>query len=89
MLGYRSYLVTLCPGGCGQPRALAHHPDNDGWYEAETTTCYACTARVQAEREGSNEPVKPFGLIGIVDVRDYDAKPLPPLPPISERRRRR
>jgi hypothetical protein len=81
LLAHRAYLATLCPGGCGQPREKAHHPDNDGWYEAEPTTCYACTAREQAEREGSREPVKPFTLIGIHDVRDYDQKPLPPLKP--------
>lgn len=80
MLAYREYQATLCPGGCGQPRDRAHHPDNDGWFEAETTTCYACTARAQAERADSNEPVKPVELTSVVDVRDYEKKPLPPMP---------
>lgn len=87
MLGYREYLGTLCSGGCGQPKALAHHWDNDGWFEADdSVVCHACTAIRQAEREDSSEPAKPVRLISVRDVRDYEKKPLPQTP---ERRSRR
>jgi len=89
MLAYREYLSTLCPGGCGQPREIAHHWDMDGWYEADAVTCHACTARKRAEQEDSSEPVKPVELIGVVDVRDYDKKPLPPAKTPATRARRR
>lgn len=79
MLGHRAYLDTLCPGGCGQPRDLAHHWDNEGWYEATPTVCHACTALADASNDG-DEPTKPVELLTVASVRDYDKKPLPPMP---------
>lgn len=86
LLAYRAYRDSLCQGGCGQPSSLAHHWDMDGWFEAPGVTCYACTARAQAERADSTEPVKPVELFGVINVRDFDKKPLPATP---ERRSRR
>ena len=86
MLGYRAYLATLCSGGCGQPRDLAHHWDNDGWYETEGTTCHACTALKQA---GSKEPVEPVEFLGVIHPRDYATNPLRATPIKPERGSRR
>lgn len=89
MLGYRSYLATLCPGECGQPRELAHHWDNEGWYSVEDedrTTCHACTALKQA---GAKEPIEPVEFLTISHPRDYATKPLRPTPPKKPERRPR
>ena len=51
------YEDGLC--GCGQPMALAHHPDNDGWYDAHKTQCHSCAARDLATAGSSNEPYTP------------------------------
>lgn len=80
MLAYRMYLNSLCSGDCGQPRALAHHPANDGWYGVgERVICHACTALKRAANEGSKEPVKPVEYYVLDHDRDYDANPLPVL----------
>lgn len=78
MLAYKMHLNSLCPGGCGQPRRLAHHPDNEGWYDvdADRVVCHACTALERAKHEGSKEPVKPIEFISIVHDRDYATHPL-------------
>lgn len=80
MLAYRMFLDSICDG-CGQPKSLAHHPDNDGWYEVapQRVICHACTAIRRVEQEGSKEPVKPVELIRLVHDRDYSTHPLPPL----------
>lgn len=79
MLAYRMYLDSLCPGGCGQPKRLAHHPDNDGWYEVDdeqVVVCHACTALEQAAKDGSSEQVKPVQFYVIRHDRDYSTRPL-------------
>lgn len=86
MLAYRMYLDSLCPGGCGQPRALAHHPDNEGWYDVDDhrTTCHACTALRRAEDDGSKEPTKPVEFLHVIHDRDYKTRPLPLLDPARD-----
>lgn len=81
MLAWRRYKDSIC-GGCGQPKAHAWHPDNDGWFEVEhRITCHACTALERARHEDSKEPAKPVEYLQIVDTRDYDAQPLAPYDP--------
>ncbi|WGX98722.1 hypothetical protein [Nocardioides sp. L-11A] len=80
LMAYQRYLGSLCPGECGQPKALAHHPANDGWYGiADTVICHACTALKRAANEGSKEPVKPVEFHVLNHDRDYQANPLPQL----------
>lgn len=45
LAGLKAYEAGLCPGGCGQPTAIAWHSDMDGWYQADRFVCHACTAR--------------------------------------------
>lgn len=45
LLGLAEYELTLCPGGCGQPRTTAWHADAEGHYEGHTFVCHACTAK--------------------------------------------
>jgi len=47
----------LC--SCGQPAVLAHHPDNDGWYEAEKVQCNSCAARERATSAGAGQQYQP------------------------------
>jgi hypothetical protein len=74
MLAYRQYLSGLC--ACGEPKATARHPDNDGWFEidtAATVVCHGCTA-IERHRDPAAKPVE---YLRLVDTRDYDARPLP------------
>lgn len=74
MVAYQLYLDSLCPG-CGQPRAKAHHSDNDGWYRiAEAVVCHACTV---ARKHGQDGEVDPVEYLTVVDDRDYQKNPLP------------
>lgn len=79
LLAYRLYLDSLC-SGCGEPKHLAHHPDNDGWYETDPdpVVCHACTALAKADAKDPDkvEPVKMFRLL---HDRDYGEHPLPML----------
>ncbi|VXC44008.1 hypothetical protein [Nocardioides sp. AX2bis] len=82
LLALASYEESLC--ACGEPRALAHHPDNDGWYHVETeaehgaAVCHACGA-IEHWRSETKAGDVPAGLIPVlVHDRDYEAKPLPP-----------
>lgn len=79
MLAYDAYTATLCPG-CGHPIELAWHPDNDGFFDAESATCHACTAMDRAADPDSTKPVKPHDHMWATYTRPPD-KPLPPLPP--------
>lgn len=80
LLAYRLWEQSLCDG-CGQPRARAHHPDNDGHYEtSEAIECHACTAMRRAHQSDSKEPVKPVKLFRLIHNRDYVKDPLPDLP---------
>lgn len=78
LLAYQLYRSSLCTG-CGQPKHLAHHPDNDGWYETgEPIVCHACTALAKA---GAKDPssVDPVQMYRILHDRDYTTSPLPVL----------
>lgn len=78
MLAFQLYKRSICDG-CGQPRHLAQHPDNDGWYDTTpAVVCHGCTALRAANHEGT-DPVKPVELFGVVHTRDYEKKPLPVL----------
>jgi hypothetical protein len=80
MLAYRMWRHSICEG-CGQPKRLAHHPDNDGWYEATPVVCHGCTAMRRKANEGSKEPVKPVEFYRLAHDRDYDLRPLPMMQP--------
>ncbi|MDN4173915.1 hypothetical protein QWY28_13220 [Nocardioides sp. SOB77] len=64
-----AYEGQLCPG-CRQPIALAWHSDMDGYYDAESYVCHACTAR-------SDSDEKTRWVIAH-HTRDLDANPVPP-----------
>jgi hypothetical protein len=68
------YEDGLC--GCGQPMAVAHHPDNDGWYDAKKTQCHSCAKREQANTGKQDPP--PGEKVYTIYTRPTD-KPLPPL----------
>lgn len=57
MLALTIYEEGLC--SCGQPLVLAHHPDNDGWYEAHKKQCHSCAARERSTQAKGTEPYKP------------------------------
>lgn len=77
MIAWGIHKSTLC-SGCGQPREKAHHPDNDGWYEpTDPVICHACTALARARADDGDAP--PAEYFGVIDTRDYAAKPLPPI----------
>lgn len=60
--------------------AIAHHPDNDGWYDAAKVQCQSCASR---ERETTGTPKAPYKpqpgeKVYTLYTRPAD-KPLPPL----------
>lgn len=60
---------------CGQPMAVAHHPDNDGWYDAKKIQCHSCAKR-EAASAGKADPV-PGEKTYTIYTRPAN-KPLPP-----------
>lgn len=81
MLGWRMYQSEMCGGGCGYPRSVAHHPDNDGWFEVrdeDTVTCHACTALRRAQDNEGSKPVEPVEFAVVAYTRPND-QPLPTL----------
>lgn len=52
------YEDGLC--SCGQPVILAHHPDNDGWYDAEKVQCQSCASRERATSGTGSEAYHPM-----------------------------
>lgn len=83
MLALQLYEDGLC-SGCGQPKDRAWHPDMDGWYEAYTYECNACST-VQDRRvayhsvvderpAGDLLPEMPFALSGPDDPGDPDKR---------------
>lgn len=57
MLALTIYEDGLCQ--CGQPVSIAHHPDNDGWYDAKKSFCNSCAARERATSGSGSETYKP------------------------------
>lgn len=71
------YEDGLC--SCGHPLVLAHHPDNDGWYEAHKKQCHACAARERATQGSGGDAYVPTPgeRVSTRYTRPAD-KPLPP-----------
>jgi len=61
MLALQMHEQSLC-SGCGEPKGRAWHPDMDGWYEAATYECNACSV-IQDRRVSYYE---------VVDTRPLD-----------------
>ena len=80
LLGWRMYQDSLCR--CGEPKEIAWHPANSGWYSVDedeggaTFTCHACTAKAEAEHEGG-DAVKPVRYFQVAYTRGADDRPLP------------
>lgn len=73
------YEDGLC--SCGQPMAVAHHEDNDGWYDAKKTQCHSCAKREAATQGNGKDPYKPVPGEKVYTVYTRPAsKPLPGLP---------
>lgn len=51
------YEDGLC--SCGQPVVLAHHEDNDGWYDAHKRQCHSCAAQERATSGPGSDPYVP------------------------------
>lgn len=62
--------------------AVAHHPDNDGWYDATKVQCQSCATRERETTGTPNNPYKPppGEKVYTVYTRPPD-KPLPGLAP--------
>jgi hypothetical protein len=73
------YEAGLC--SCGQPMSLAHHPDNDGWYNAHKTQCHSCAARELATKGNGTTPYEPRP--GEKLYTTYNRPKDRPLPPAS------
>ena len=58
MLALTIYEDGLCQ--CGQPIVIAHHPDNEGWYEAEKVQCQSCASRERATSGTGKEAYTPM-----------------------------
>jgi hypothetical protein len=74
--------LTIYEGGlcsCGQPMVLAHHEQNDGWYDPVKTQCHSCAARERATQGNGKDPYKPAPgeKVSTTYTRPAD-KPLPP-----------
>lgn len=71
------YEDGLC--GCGQPVIIAHHPDNDGWYDAKKTQCHSCASREMATAGTGKDAYTPLpGEKVSTKYTRPDNKPLPP-----------
>lgn len=78
-LALEIYTDGLC--GCGQPAILAHHPDNDGWYDTKKIQCKSCSSREMATQGTSNNPYEPSPGEKVYTVYTRpESKPLPPHP---------
>lgn len=58
MLALTIYEDGLC--SCGQPTILAHHEQNDGWYDAKKKQCHSCAKREASTKPNGNEPYVPM-----------------------------
>lgn len=58
MLALTVYEDGLC--SCGQPVILAHHPDNDGWYDTHKKQCHSCASRERATSGTGTDPYVPL-----------------------------
>jgi hypothetical protein len=77
MLALTIYEDGLC--GCGQPLVLAHHEDNDGWYEAHKKQCHSCAARERATQGNGKDQYTPAPGEKVYTVYTRpEGKPLPP-----------
>jgi len=70
------YEDGLC--SCGQPMAVAHHKDNDGWYDSKKTQCHSCAARERATQPNGSTPYVPAAGEKVYTIYTRPAdKPLP------------
>lgn len=58
MLALTIYEDGLC--SCGQPTIIAHHEDNDGWYDAKKKQCHSCAKKEAATQPNGKEPYQPM-----------------------------
>lgn len=52
-LTLEKYEAGLC--SCGNPTIIAHHPDNDGWYDVTARQCHAC-AEIERASDAKKKP---------------------------------
>ena len=59
--------------------SIAHHPDNDGWYDAHKTQCHRCAAQERAVKGNGKDPYEPAPGEKVYATYTRPAsKPLPP-----------
>lgn len=68
LMALTAYESQLCR--CGEPRSTAWHTEMDGFYEAATVVCFACTAN-----GGGDKQVK-YSLL--TNTRPASKGPMPP-----------
>lgn len=76
-LAFTTYEDGLC--SCGYAAHICRHPENDGYFEVDTTVCYA-NAAVEIHRNSDGYKPDPGEQLGAVYTRTKD-EPLPPLKP--------
>ena len=66
---------------------LAHHVDNDGWYETKKSQCHSCAAMERATTGTDNDPYvpEPGEKMYTQFTRDLIKKPLPPQGEVSNK----
>lgn len=74
VVAYTLYLEGMC--SCGYPTEICHHPENDGYFDVDTATCYA-NAAIEAYRNQEGYSPEPGERMGAVYVRDEATDPLP------------
>lgn len=54
-LQWADYKASLCPGGCGFPKAESMATENESSYDAVAVRCFACETRGKAERKWAQD----------------------------------
>ena len=60
-VGYQLYQQMLCPE-CHQPLTVCRDASSDGWFDVETSTCYATKAVQEYTSEEGYKPA-PGGIL--------------------------
>lgn len=71
-VGYQLYKQMLCPE-CGQTLTVCRDAANAGWYEVETSTCYATKSVHERTSEPGYKPAPGEVLYPVLSKKDGDA----------------
>lgn len=65
------YEARLCPD-CKQPRDVAWHPDQEGFYDVSEQSCHGCGALVEWAAQERTPPIDRRYKLTLVDTRPPD-----------------